>query len=216
MAAFAAHMADADMALAASAGSHCSMVVPRSASQPRFGRGSAGNSLRQAQREIRPHLVDALQGGGPRLRHLPRMLHRRDIAEAQARIIVRRADDSVEVDFAKGHQREAAITWSPTLISSSSAASASMHSPFFLARFVEAKQARNSSGGRRRGASWSRPPSRSRSIRLRATSPDRPDRVHMRGHGRTAVENVDVAVVGKTFLLKHPRGPLFRLGEDVR
>ena len=67
VAAFAAHIAEADIALAASAGSASSIVVPSSASQARWGRG-CGRKMPCAkpEREVGAHLVDALRA--PRAR----------------------------------------------------------------------------------------------------------------------------------------------------
>ena len=48
---------------------HSSIVVPSSASQSRFGRGcGTKNALREPEREVGAHLVDALQRRRPRLR----------------------------------------------------------------------------------------------------------------------------------------------------
>ena len=73
VAALAAHIAEADMALAASAGSASSMSCRARASQARSGRG-CGRKMPCARpsAEVGAHLVDALQRRGARLRHLAR------------------------------------------------------------------------------------------------------------------------------------------------
>ena len=102
VAALAAHIAEADMAFAASAGSASSIVAPSRSSHARCGpRVRQENALRQAEREVGAHLVDALQRRRARLRYLSAVAHRGDVAEAEPGIIVARPDDAVEVDFAK-------------------------------------------------------------------------------------------------------------------
>ena len=104
VAALAAHIAEADIALAASTGSASSIVVPSSASQRAVRpRVRQENALREAEREIRAHLVEALKRRRAGLRHLPGIAGRGEIAEAQTGIIVAGADDAVEIDLAEGH-----------------------------------------------------------------------------------------------------------------
>ena len=91
------------------------------------------NALREPQCEIGAHLVDALERCAARLRNLAGVAHRRNIAEAQACVIVAGADDPVEIDFAQAHLATV-TTLSPTSTSSSSAASRSMRTPFLPTR----------------------------------------------------------------------------------
>ena len=56
-------------------------------------------SLHAQPRQIAAHLGHPLQGGGARVGRIARMARTGDIAEAETRIIVRGADDPVEIDF---------------------------------------------------------------------------------------------------------------------
>jgi hypothetical protein len=60
-------------------------------------------TLRQPQRQVGAHLVEALQRRGARLRHLTSVSRRGEIAQAEARIIVAWPDDAVEVNFLQCH-----------------------------------------------------------------------------------------------------------------
>ncbi len=60
-------------------------------------------TLRQTQREIVPHLGDALQRGCARIAGIALVTGAGDIAEAEPGIIVRGTDDPVEIDFLKRH-----------------------------------------------------------------------------------------------------------------
>ena len=51
----------------------------------------------------RTHLGEALERGGARPRDRARVAGGRDVAEAETAIIVRGADQAIEVDFARGH-----------------------------------------------------------------------------------------------------------------
>src|SRR6185503_7909282 len=102
------------------------------------------NALGEPERQVRTHLLDALQCRGPRLGDLSAVPHRRDITEAQSGIIVARPDDPVEVDLDKRHQRGTITISSPTWTSSSSAASGSIATPFFGSFRTLAQQARKS------------------------------------------------------------------------
>src|SRR6185436_17899791 len=94
------------------------------------------------EREVGAHLVDALQRRGARLRDVAGIALRREVAEAQARIIVARPDDPVEIDFAQ-HHLATARTSSPIFTPSMRAASGSIAIPFLGTRRTDAQQARN-------------------------------------------------------------------------
>src|SRR2546423_12181462 len=98
-------------------------------------------ALGEAEREVGAHLVETLQRRGARPRDFARVAGRGEIAEAQARIIVARPDDPVEINFAQAHLATV-TTLSPTSTSSSSAASRSMQIPFLGTRLTAAQAAR--------------------------------------------------------------------------
>src|SRR5215217_5622501 len=71
---------------------------------------------------------------------MTRIARRCEVAEAQSRIIVARADDPVEIDLDQRHQRATINTSSPTLTFSSSAASGSIAIPLRPTFFTDAQQ----------------------------------------------------------------------------
>src|SRR5439155_4353565 len=101
------------------------------------------DTLRESERQIGAHLVDALEPSCARVRDGAGVSRRGQVAKAEPGIIMARADDPVEIDLAqRGHRGTARIS-SPTSTSSSSAASRSMQIPFFGSRLIDAQQARN-------------------------------------------------------------------------
>src|SRR5947209_61062 len=102
------------------------------------------NPLGEAERKIRAHLLDSLEGCGARPRHCARIAGRSEIAEAEPGVIVTGPDNSIEIDFRERHYRETARIWSPTVTLSSSAASRSIPMPLFGSRFTDAQHARKS------------------------------------------------------------------------
>ena len=170
------------------------------------------DALRQAEREVGPHLVDALQRRGARLRHLAGVARRGEVAEAQAGVIVARPDDPVEVDF--GRSISASRPSRPRRrldVEQRGGLRVDRHAS---SRIVLPQRSRrgNRRAARPRPASWSAAfGDRARRSPLRASRMVRIWSV-ARGHRRAAVENVDVAVEGEAFLLEHPqRRPAARM-----
>ena len=104
VAALAAHIAEADMALAASPGSAFSIPAPSSASQARCGRG-CGTKMPWSNPSARLAriLAKPFERGFARPRHLAGVLRRGEVAEAEAGIIVAGPDDAVEIDLDQRH-----------------------------------------------------------------------------------------------------------------
>ena len=204
VAALAAHIAEADMAFAASAGSACSIVVPSSDSQGRSGRGCGTNRPWVSPSAMLARILSSPCSAAARGSDTCKALRvEARLPKLRPGIIVARPDDPVEVDLdqrhsARHHRHRVADIHFEQLGRLRVDASRL----FWRASSPMRSRRGSLSAARSRPASSNYRPHRSRP-RFRCAPRAPYGFGRSRRHGRSAVEDVDVAVEHEALMLEH-------------